>query len=128
MSWFERQFKQLLKAQAWTPTLAGGGALTWTSTSATAKSVSAGDLVLFDLAATGTAGGTAAPYVTFTLPGIPVDLPTGFVWILTGGAYVPGYYYNGAGSTTCTVFRMDGTNLSNSGALSIFCRGFYRIV
>jgi hypothetical protein len=111
----------------WTPTIGQWGSLTWAVSEIKAFYIENDDTVYYEAKALGAAGGSAAGGVTFTLPLAPAETVLGGfgAWISTGGVYVPGYgYYNGG---VMTLRRVDHVDFANSGTLTVWTCGTYRI-
>jgi len=110
---------------SWSPTLAASGSMTFTSTVVNyAKYVTFGKVLIFQCSVTGTTGGSAARYLSFTPP---ATLAQGSA-ILTGGGYVndnsqsPGAVVFGQTTSLIYVGRADFANytLAGSEGFSVF--------
>jgi hypothetical protein len=117
---------QANKPVSWTPTLGGGAAQTYTSTSiAYSKFVRSGKLVYFTCAASGTVGGVVDPRLTFTLPVTAVDTNYTFAGSAVDGAGIIGALGVASSTTTVDVYRYDGANWSAGASRSFKVAGWY---
>jgi len=111
----------------WSPTYGGSGSLTFTSVStAVAQYQRHGSLIVFNLTATGTTGGTTNTALTFTAPvslsgGTPALAAYATDTVLTGGAA----YFSSA--TTVEVKKADASNWGLAAGKQISVNGVYRV-
>lgn len=117
--------------QTWTPTYSAGGSMTYSSvTSNVARYCTIGSTVMFQLVATGTTGGTASTYVSFTLPVAPAN--TGDANVSGGcrcgdGGGVAGHYRYDNSDAAVFVFKYDSSNWGLGSGRQIMVQGQYEI-
>ncbi len=116
----------------WTPSYGAAGSMTYTSvTTDYAKYFKFGKWIIFRIKATGTTGGTASNYVTFSLPTAPATAAIAqfsamiFDTSLSGDVSL-GHAFNLTGSTV-GVFNFNNSNWGLGTGRSIYVSGLYEV-
>lgn len=111
MSWSKRQLYTDTKWSDWTPTYGAGGSMTFTSvTTHLAKYSDLGSLLIWQISATGTTGGTAHTDLTFTLPFNFVNTNiAGPTWVKDAGTPMMGHW-SGTSNNIIVVRKSDDSN------------------
>lgn len=97
--------------KTWVPTYGASGSMTYTSVSTTyARYRDDGDKIEFEIRASGTTGGAASNYLTFTLPVSPANPSTPFYGFVIDGSSAATFTFWDAGNTFVRVNRYDNSN------------------